>query len=218
MLAALLLSVYTLAPWVLAGYGAGSFALYTLWMRGQWTAQRTFGAANRVTSVRLLLAVFMLTTYTLIPTVALAALGLLILALDGVDGRLARKHHTTGLYGATYDVEVDAFYTTALPLLLVVLQGVGAWVMLVGAWRYIYLLLLRLAPPRHSQVTSTLLGRWSYGVSITCLSCAMIVPEQWAARLALIGAAVTSASFLTSLRLHYGSKTPSKQRLPAQAP
>jgi len=65
---------------------------------------------------------------------ALAALAAVALALDGVDGWVARRTRTASERGARFDLEVDAF-------LILVLSGfvagsVGPWVLLIGLARY----------------------------------------------------------------------------------
>lgn len=65
-----------------------------------------------------------------------AAVGGLALALDGVDGWLARRSGLASAFGARFDMEVDA--ALALVLSLHILSGtvVGAEVLLLGTIRY----------------------------------------------------------------------------------
>ena len=76
------------------------------------------------------------------------------LVLDAVDGHLARRTHTVSGLGARFDMEVDAFLI--LVLSVYVARGLGAWVLLIGAARYLLLAagylwpwLRRPTPPRH---------------------------------------------------------------------
>jgi phosphatidylglycerophosphate synthase len=67
----------------------------------------------------------------------LVALAAVALALDGVDGWLARRTGTASALGGRFDLEVDAF-------LILVLSGyaarsLGAWVLLIGLARYLLL-------------------------------------------------------------------------------
>jgi phosphatidylglycerophosphate synthase len=61
----------------------------------------------------------------------------LALALDFVDGRVARRTRTTATLGARFDGEVDAFLI--LVLSVYVARSVGIWVLTIGAARYAFL-------------------------------------------------------------------------------
>jgi phosphatidylglycerophosphate synthase len=101
-----------------------------------------FGAANRLTLTRgaavVTLAGFLAGPIDTTLSWAAALLGFLCIALDGVDGWLARRYATVSQFGARFDMEVDAFLMLVLALLLVASGIVGAWVLLVGAARYLF--------------------------------------------------------------------------------
>lgn len=67
----------------------------------------------------------------------LVALTVVALALDAVDGRVARRTGTTSTLGAQFDGEVDAFLI--LVLSVYVSPSTGAWVLAIGAARYAFL-------------------------------------------------------------------------------
>jgi phosphatidylglycerophosphate synthase len=67
----------------------------------------------------------------------LVALASVALALDFVDGRVARRTGTSSTLGATLDGEVDAFLLLALSV--EVAPRVGAWVLAIGVARYAFL-------------------------------------------------------------------------------
>ncbi|HVU78011.1 MAG TPA: CDP-alcohol phosphatidyltransferase family protein [Gaiellaceae bacterium] len=71
------------------------------------------------------------------PRAALVTLASVALALDFVDGRVARSTGTTSALGARLDGEVDAFLILALSL--EVAPYAGAWVLAIGAARYAFL-------------------------------------------------------------------------------
>ncbi len=117
------------------------------------------GPANRVTLVRALLSLvvagLVVASYlTPVSVPMLVALASVALALDWVDGQVARRTGTVTAFGARFDMEVDAF-------LILVLSGyaahqVGAWVLLIGLARYLLLAaewvwpwLRRPVPPRY---------------------------------------------------------------------
>ncbi|MCZ7423192.1 CDP-alcohol phosphatidyltransferase family protein [Verrucosispora sp. WMMA2121] len=72
------------------------------------------------------------------PVVPLVAMTAVALALDAVDGKVARRTGTTSALGARFDMEVDSFLV--LVLSLYVAPSVGAWVLAIGLMRYVFLL------------------------------------------------------------------------------
>jgi hypothetical protein len=66
----------------------------------------------------------------------LVSLAAATLVLDAIDGWVARRT-ATGSLGARFDAEVDAFLI--LVLSVYVARSVGAWVLLIGAARYVFL-------------------------------------------------------------------------------
>ncbi|MGZ4345562.1 MAG: CDP-alcohol phosphatidyltransferase family protein [Solirubrobacteraceae bacterium] len=71
------------------------------------------------------------------PVTLLVSLAAVALALDFVDGWVARRTRTTGILGARFDGEVDAFLI--LVLSVYVARSVGVWVLVIGAARYLFL-------------------------------------------------------------------------------
>lgn len=103
---------------------------------------RGLGPANRVTLGRAALAM---------PVLALAlqpgpldttarwwiiAVSTVVMLLDGVDGRVARRTGTETPFGARFDMELDAALLMALSVLVWRDGRVGAWVLLIGLMRY----------------------------------------------------------------------------------
>ena len=77
---------------------------------------------------------------------ATAATVLLALALDGVDGALARRFHQASPFGARFDMELDAFLVFILSIAALVLDKAGAWVLLIGLMRYLFVAAQRFLP------------------------------------------------------------------------
>jgi phosphatidylglycerophosphate synthase len=69
-----------------------------------------------------------------VPVTALVTLSAVALALDAVDGQVARRTGTATPLGGRIDGEVDAFLI--LLLSIVVSQDYGSWVLVIGAARY----------------------------------------------------------------------------------
>ncbi len=100
-----------------------------------------FGPANAVTAVRsVLVAVvtaLVVTSFAQqVPAVALVATAAAALALDAVDGWVARRTRSENAVGARYDMETDAF----LLLVLSVADAriVGGWILTIGLMRYAF--------------------------------------------------------------------------------
>jgi phosphatidylglycerophosphate synthase len=88
------------------------------------------------------------------PVTTLVALTVVALVLDAVDGRVARRTKTESTLGALFDGEVDAFLI--LVLSVYVARSAGAWVLAIGAARYVFLAagwllpwMRRTLPPRY---------------------------------------------------------------------
>ncbi len=71
------------------------------------------------------------------PVTLLVSIAGVALALDFVDGWVARRARMTGTLGAEFDGEVDAFLI--LVLSVYVARSVGIWVLAIGAARYVFL-------------------------------------------------------------------------------
>jgi CDP-diacylglycerol--glycerol-3-phosphate 3-phosphatidyltransferase len=87
--------------------------------------------ANWVTFGRfLLLFVLLGIIYSGVPALQLvnAPLTVLIIALDGVDGWVARKYNEESLFGATFDIAIDRIVETVLWVVLAHLGFIGVWI------------------------------------------------------------------------------------------
>ncbi|MFF1877905.1 CDP-alcohol phosphatidyltransferase family protein [Leifsonia sp. NPDC058230] len=100
-----------------------------------------FGWANVVTAIRSALVgmiVGLVTASFIAPISVPLLVGLAIpaLALDAVDGWVARRTGTATELGAHYDMEVDAFLLLVLGAY--VAQTSGPWVLAIGLMRYVF--------------------------------------------------------------------------------
>jgi CDP-diacylglycerol--glycerol-3-phosphate 3-phosphatidyltransferase len=87
--------------------------------------------ANWVTFGRFLLLFMLLgIVYSGVPALQLAnaPLTVLIMALDGVDGWVARRFNQESLFGATFDIAIDRIVETVLWVVLAQLGFIGVWV------------------------------------------------------------------------------------------
>lgn len=106
------------------------------------TGSKRLGPADRVTLVRATLVAgvasmaadsFLGGSHVMLLVGVTAA----ALALDAVDGRVARRTDTVSDLGARFDMEIDALLI--LVLSLYVSRLLGGWVLVIGAARYVFL-------------------------------------------------------------------------------
>ncbi|HKP05735.1 MAG TPA: CDP-alcohol phosphatidyltransferase family protein [Microbacterium sp.] len=148
----------TAASWAAGfGYLVVSTALLTRGIRRGGVER--FGPANAVTATRSMLVglvtALVVASFTgAVPITLLVALVAVALAMDGVDGYVARRTRSESELGARFDMEVDAF------LLLVLsvhdARYVGWWVLAIGLLRYAFVVagfvlpwMQRTLPPRY---------------------------------------------------------------------
>ncbi len=78
------------------------------------------------------------------PVATLVLLSSVALALDGVDGWVARRTRTVSALGARFDMEVDAFLVLVLSVHVAVL--VTPWALVIGFMRYVFVAATWLLP------------------------------------------------------------------------
>lgn len=115
------------------------------------------GPANRITLSRavLVLSVAGLLLHPSALTTAgrwwVVVTGTVVMVLDGFDGWVARRTDTATDFGARFDMETDAFLMLVLSAMVWIEDRAGAWVLLIGGMRYLFvaagLLVLRLRAP-----------------------------------------------------------------------
>jgi phosphatidylglycerophosphate synthase len=102
---------------------------------------RALGPANAVTLSRATMVggvtALIVTSFTApVSQPVLVTLIGVALALDGVDGQVARRTNSTSRLGARFDMEVDAFLILVLSVF--VAGTVGWWAIAIGAFRYVF--------------------------------------------------------------------------------
>ena len=102
-----------------------------------------FGAANAVTTVRAacvtLVAAFIGERASMLSASVIVAVASATAAFDGLDGWLARRTGMTSAFGARFDMETDALLIMALSILTWQHGKVGAWIVLSGLLRYLFI-------------------------------------------------------------------------------
>jgi phosphatidylglycerophosphate synthase len=127
---------------------------------------------------------------------ALAA-ALALLALDGVDGFLARRLGQATAFGARFDMEADALLGLGLSFFVWALGQAGAWVLLSGLMRYIFIIvgwvwpaLAAPLPPRRRRRAICVAH-----ISVLTVSLAPPVTTLWSTVICLAGLVLLGYSF-----------------------
>jgi phosphatidylglycerophosphate synthase len=111
-------------------FALATWAILTHALSRSWPRPPSFGPANRVTLARAILVGGVTTLVAVI--------------LDAVDGQVARRTGTATLLGARFDMEVDAVLILVLSVYVAV--PLGAWVLLIGVMRYVFVAAARVLP------------------------------------------------------------------------
>jgi phosphatidylglycerophosphate synthase len=137
--------VATAVPLSIAAWGAGvgylviSSTLLSIGLRRRRMAR--FGPANAVTATRSALvavvtAMVVASFDGVFATPLFVSIAAVALALDAVDGAVARRTGSESALGARFDMEVDAFLL--LVLCVYDVRFVGWWVLAIGLMRYAF--------------------------------------------------------------------------------
>ncbi|WP_433803542.1 CDP-alcohol phosphatidyltransferase family protein [Actinomycetospora sp. CA-084318] len=168
---------------------------------------RSLGPAGSVTLLRLVLVagVAALAVQHLagrpIPTAVLVGLAVSALALDAVDGWVARRTDTCTDLGARFDMETDAFLL--LLLAVHVAADLGPWVLLVGGMRYLFVAAGWVWPWLRGELPT----RYSAKVVAALQGVALVVASTrllpgWA-EAALVGAALAALVWSFGVSVEY---------------
>ena len=102
------------------------------------------GAANQITLLR---ATLVIPIAALVLQAApheatalwwIAGVAAAAIALDGLDGLMARRNRQETRFGARFDMELDAFLMLVLAVLVWRTGRTDAWILLIGALRYVF--------------------------------------------------------------------------------
>lgn len=216
MLFATVLTLWTGSLWLVACCAGLSFCVLVARSRSKWTPRGGFGAANWITATRAVVTLALPLIHlqlegTSTAGLVLAALAMAVLALDILDGWVARRFAVAGEFGATFDVEADAVFVLLLSLLLHERGVAGLWVVGAGLWRYVYVLAPLLVATVEPPATRSLFGRAAYVVLIFSLVLALLLPPAWSVLVAAFGTSAVSASFLLSFWHRYAAAKPPQE-------
>lgn len=120
------------------------------------------------------------------PWAAWTVLGIAIVSLflDGVDGYFARRQQLVSAFGARFDMEVDSVFALLLAVLALQSGKAGAWVLILGGMRYLFLLAALFLPwlnnPLPERFSRKLICVIQIGVLIALLAPILSGPPSWA--------------------------------------
>jgi phosphatidylglycerophosphate synthase len=122
-----------------------------------------FGAANSLTVLRVALVAGVAGLIGEPPSNGAASLAVaavvIVAALDGVDGWLARRAGQASAFGARFDMETDAALILILSLLVWLHGKAGAWVLACGLMRYGFVASGWVLPWMAGPLRSTIRGK-----------------------------------------------------------
>jgi phosphatidylglycerophosphate synthase len=166
--------------------------------------QVRIGPANQVTLGRLALTALLagLLGETQ-PASAWLACGIasLVLVLDGVDGWLARRSGCASPFGAHFDMETDALLILLMAALTWQLEQAGAWVLLSGAIRYLFVAAALVQPWLRRPLPPSRRRKLICVLQILSLLLALVplIQPPWSNGLALVGLVLLCYSFFTDI-------------------
>jgi phosphatidylglycerophosphate synthase len=179
-----------LLGWVVPMVGVLSY-LVLAGLVGRHHRGRRFGAANLVTLIRgvgmsLVAGIAAEAWLAAIDTRGIAVIvgiGAVCVFLDGVDGRLARSRGEVSMFGARFDMEIDAATILVLSIAVAALGFTGWWVLAIGAMRYVYVAASWAVPALRIPVRVRLSGRVIAVVQavamLACLLLGVLVPATY---------------------------------------
>jgi phosphatidylglycerophosphate synthase len=166
---------------------------------------RVFGPANGVTLVRATLvgcvtAIVARAALEHERDVALIVIAAVALALDAVDGQVARRTGTVSRLGARFDMEVDAFLILVLSVF--VARDLGPWVLGIGSMRYAFVAAGLVVPRLRRPVPPTTIGKAvaaTQGI-VLVVAASGVLPRPVATALTGLALALLTWSFGRSTR------------------
>jgi phosphatidylglycerophosphate synthase len=183
------------------GVAALSTAILLGLARDHYTPSGRFGLANTVTLLRLAGALAL----PALPPGSVGVAVLTILALDGLDGFLARQSGSCSAFGAHFDMETDAMLVAMCALELFARGGIGGWVLCAGALRYAYVVCLWLWPARAGDAPRSRWGRLAFFTLVVGMAAPWLLGARLGVWFALVGSAAVTLSFARSFYYSYSS-------------
>jgi phosphatidylglycerophosphate synthase len=137
---------------------------------------------------------------------SLGLLVLVIFALDGLDGWLAKRAGDTSAFGAHFDMETDSYLVLLVGLELFTRGRYGAWVLGPGLLHYAYVLCLWLFPARNGVIPRFPGGRHAFTGLMLGLVSGMVLGAPFGAVATALGGGLVTASFAHSFYWSYAKR------------
>jgi phosphatidylglycerophosphate synthase len=203
LLAALLAAGRIGAPAAMAAIALYAVIAILVWYGAGERGRGHFGLANTVTSMRAgviaVLPALILAPgrFDAVLAWAVVGFGLAALALDGLDGRIARQRNESSAFGARFDMEVDAGFVLFLSILAAATGRAGAWIVLAGLMRYLWIAAALVWPLLNAPLPPSLFRKSVCVVLLLLLLLAMapVLPPSRTPLPCVIGLLLLLASF-----------------------
>ncbi len=189
------LAALTATPWAALGlpwrFPLAAAVLYGLALPLIWLALperlpgNRFGAANAVTLVRLAATAVLAASAAALSTAdltapamawTLVALAAAALALDGIDGWVARRQRLASPFGARFDMELDAAFMLVLAVLAWRMERAGGWVLAAGLARYAFVAAAMMLPRLRAPLPPSSRRRVACALSAGLLAASLAPP------------------------------------------
>ena len=188
---------------ILAVFGAG--AAVVLVGLSKHHPFGSFGAANQVTLARAALVALLAGLIGERSAIGLPALvtaaAVMVAVLDGVDGWMARRKHMVSDFGARFDMETDALFIMVLAGLAWQFDKAGAWVLVSGLLRYVFVGAGLIAPWMRRALPDSSRRKSIAVVQVIALilTLAPFVPATVTPAIAALGLCALTLSFLVDV-------------------
>ena len=153
------------------------------------------GYANWVTGFRLVLILIGSFLFGVVSKNVILAIMLTAVLLDVVDGFLARKYDQASNFGSFFDMEVDAFFVLLMCFYYYQFEGIGWWILIPGALRYIYKGMLILFPKPEFKEKKRKYASYIAGTFFVVLCAGIVIEGVYKNYTLMIGAVLVSLSF-----------------------
>jgi phosphatidylglycerophosphate synthase len=190
--------VLSTSVWSLAAFGL-CIGLVTVGLRRLYP-HAAFGLCNTVTLGRAALISLLFGALFEVHTVSawlVFGLSLVVLALDGIDGWLARRSRLKSAFGAWFDMETDAALGAVLALWLLISGKTGAEILVLGFMRYVFVLAGLVWPALRRELPESIRRKTICVVQIGALILLVfpLLPASLVTLVATVAAALLAISF-----------------------
>ena len=213
MLASVVVAAVRHDPWPVAAVGAISFTVLIMRGANHFGSLLKLGPANAVTAFRLAITLAIGSVLHGARGILLTSVIIFVLALDGLDGFIARRLHLSSEFGAHFDMETDALLVLVAGVELWQRGDLGPWILTAGLLRYGYVLALMIVPPvGGSEMPRSRWGCYAFVVLISSLSAAFVLSTTLRNVTAMLGTLAVAFSFARSFQWSWSTNGP-RQRV-----